>query len=423
MALEILAIGDLHLGRTPIGLPDGFAPRDFSPRAAWARAVEHAIEQRVDAVVVLGDVVDHDDDFIEAYDPLKHGVERLVRAEIEVLAVVGNHDVRVLPRLASEIGELRLLGRGGVWEEHRVEREGRGAVRFVGWSFPTKTVKHDPVESLTLRAEDGVATIGLVHGDLDDASSNYAPLARARLVAKRFDAWLLGHVHKPSLGGDRDRIGYLGSLVGLDPGEPGLHGPWRVRVDGPGRVHYEPLALAPIRWESAELLVTPEMDADAAQAMFVRAIEALRVASDREWGEAKLVAVRLSVVGSTRRSADILGRLREGLGQPIGAAPTFFLEAVLDRTRPDRDLAALAATDHPAAGLARRLLALQGAGDSAERERLIHAARGAIEPVRGKACFAELGATAPADAELAELLVQEGRELLELLLAPEGGAA
>jgi predicted phosphodiesterase len=422
MALEILAIGDLHLGRKPIGLPDGYEPRDFSPRAAWARSVEHAVEQHVDAVVLLGDVVDHDDDFIEGFDALKQGVERLVRSGIDVLAVVGNHDVRVLPRLADEIEELRLLGRNGAWEEHRVDRGERGVVRLVGWSFPSRTVRQDPAVALTLRAEDGIATIGLVHGDLHDASSVYAPLARARLAAARFDAWLLGHVHKPSLGGDRDRIGYLGSLVGLDPGEPGLHGPWRVRVEGPGRVQCTQLPLAPLRWEPAELTLTPEMSADEAQSVLVRTLEALRAAPTAEWGEAKLVGVRMRVTGRTRRGAELLARLREGLRQPIGDAPTFFVEEFLDRTRPDRDLAALAATDHPAAGLARRLLALQGEGDTRERERLIRAARAALEPVRTKPCFAELGASVPTDDELAELLLGEGRELLEAVLAREGSA-
>lgn len=424
MAIEILAIGDLHLGRTPIGLPEGFAPREFSPRAAWSSAVDHAIEQRVDAVVLLGDVADHDRDFFEAYGALKLGVERLVRAGIEVLAVVGNHDVHVLPRLAREIRELRLVGAGGAWQEVVLERPGRGAVRFVGWSFPSPKVKQDPVDALALRVQAGIATIGLVHGDLGKASSEHAPLSRTKLLAAGFDAWLLGHVHKPSLGDDADRIGYLGSLVGLDPGEPGVHGPWLVRVEGPRITSCEQLPLAPMRWEAAELALTPAMNADAAEEGLVRALQALRDAHDAEWGEAKLVGVRVHVTGRTQRGAEILGRLRQERAQVhVSHAPTLFVEELVDHTRPDRDLARLAATEHPAAGLARRLLALQGEGDVSERGRLIRDGRRALESVRAKGCFSELGAAMPGDDEIAELMLQEARELLEQLLEPERARA
>ncbi len=417
MPLDILAIGDLHLGRSPIGLPRGFEPGNFSPRAAWNTTVDHAIQRRVDVVVLLGDVVDHDRDFIEAYSALKQGAERLVKAGIAVIAVVGNHDVFVLPRLAKEIRELQLIGAGGTWEEIQFERTGRGAVRFVGWSFPSATVRQDPLDSLTLRRHSDVATLGLVHGDLSVPSSQYAPLSLEKLMATGFDAWLLGHVHKPSLRNSKDRIGYLGSLVGLDPGEPGVHGPWQVQVRGPGAITCEQLPLAPIRWESVELALTAGMDADAAEDSLPRAILAHLEAPGAEWGEAKLVAVRLRVTGSTNHGAVILARLNQQIGVPISIGSfECFVETIIDRTRPDRDLVALAKADYAAGGLARRLLALEGEGDASERQRLLREARTALEPLRTRSCFLPLDAAEPTDDELAEALVQQGRKLLEQLL-------
>ncbi|NUP98122.1 MAG: metallophosphoesterase, partial [Planctomycetaceae bacterium] len=148
MAFELFAVGDIHLGRTPQGLPAGFEPERFSPRAAWREAVEEALRRKVDAVVLLGDVVDHDRNFLEAYSPLKQGVEKLLAAGIRVVAVVGNHDVEVLPRLAREIAGLRLIGAGGAWEELELSGRDQTTLRLVGWSFPRARVTEDPVASL-----------------------------------------------------------------------------------------------------------------------------------------------------------------------------------------------------------------------------------------------------------------------------------
>src|SRR4030095_15964312 len=117
MPLEILAIGDLHLGRRPGRLPPGFDSADLSPRAAWRAAVAEARRRKVDAVLLLGDVVDDERAFFEAYSSLREQVRNLIDDGIQVVAIAGNHDVDVLPRLAREVPGLRVLGERGRWEE------------------------------------------------------------------------------------------------------------------------------------------------------------------------------------------------------------------------------------------------------------------------------------------------------------------
>lgn len=421
MPFSLLAVGDVHLGRRPLGLPEGFDPERFSPRAAWEAAVEEARRRKVDAVALLGDVVDQDRDFIEAYSPLARGVRALVDAGIRVVACVGNHDVAVLPRLAEEIRELRLIGRDG-WEELELEAGDGDRVRLVGWSFPRARFNEDPSATLALRGRDGVATLGLVHGDLDASSSPHAPLSRARLVSAGFDAWLLGHVHKPTLESATDRIGYLGSLVGLDPGEPGVHGPWLVRVGGPGAVELEHLPLASIRWERMELPLAPEMDADAAESALLRALRARSADEHARWGSAELVAVRLSVTGRHPARHAIVERLRDGLGKVHDSSSLpLFVEKVEDRTRPRQDLDEIARQNHAAAALAKRLLALEGHGDPAERARLLRGARERLGQLASRPCFSALTPAEPADDELASALAREGYDLLERITESPGG--
>jgi DNA repair exonuclease SbcCD nuclease subunit len=142
MGIALLAIGDIHLGRRPTRVPEdvleSVGSKELTPAAALRRAVERALSLEVDAVLLAGDVVEQNDDFYEAYGDLAEGVKRLTRAGIPVFGVAGNHDVRVLPRLADAIPEFQLLGRGGVWEEAVIEGRDGSSMRILGWSFPSE---------------------------------------------------------------------------------------------------------------------------------------------------------------------------------------------------------------------------------------------------------------------------------------------
>lgn len=426
MAFELFAVGDIHLGRTPQGLPAGFEPERFSPRAAWREAVEEALRRKVDAVVLLGDVVDHDRNFLEAYSPLKQGVEKLLAAGIRVVAVVGNHDVEVLPRLAREIAGLRLIGAGGAWEELELRGRDQTTLRLVGWSFPRARVTEDPVASLpaALRGRANLPTLGVVHGELDTSASYHAPLRRTLLASCGFDGWLLGHVHQPTLDSAQDSLGYLGSLVGLDAGEQGRRGPWSVRVGSAGSVTFEHLPLARLRWEALELHVDASSTPEQVESQLVRLFEAAAGDPARAWGAAELVAVRLAVRGRSRRRRELVQQLRAlAQGTPVTTgALTFFLEKLEDHTQPELDLTTLARQQHAAGGLARRLLALQEPG-SPLRAELVREARRREETLRSYPSFV-LPEIVPCDEEtLVRELSEQGFALLERLVDGAGGGA
>ena len=111
--MKILAVGDIHLGRTPSRRPPELHAPDLGPAEGWRRTVDAALELDVQAVLLAGDVVDREDDFFEAYRTLEGGVRRLADADIDVIGVAGNHDVMVPPRLVRHIPRFRLLGGAG----------------------------------------------------------------------------------------------------------------------------------------------------------------------------------------------------------------------------------------------------------------------------------------------------------------------
>ncbi len=426
--VTLLAVGDIHLGRRPTRLPDllgehGVAVTELTPAAAWRATVEEAVRLAVDAVLLAGDVVDTTEDRFEAYGHLEAGVRRLVEAGIQVFGVAGNHDVEALPRLARRIDGFRLLGEGGHWET--VEVVGRdGRVELLGWSFPSRRVAASPLEGGLPTRTDGVARVGLLHCDVDGHSA-YAPVARAALEGAAVDGWLLGHIHRPDLLTGLRPIGYLGSLVGLDPGEAGPHGPWRVTVEA-GRVAATHLPFAPLRWEEEAVAVEAVRGGDDGleEAVGEAAVAALERIHHRLSAGAtpravpRVVGCRLRLTG---RSPDHAAVAAAATGEAVGRISlvrddtVYFVERVVDDALPAVDLDALARGDDPPGLLARHLLALErGEGGASP---LPARARAALEAVAARPWP---GLDPVDDADPRPYLRRVGVRLLEQLLAQRG---
>lgn len=368
----LLCIGDIHLGRLPVRLgASGLDPHALSPAVAWREAVTEALAIGASAVVLAGDVVDDDRDRFEAYGHLERGVRRLVEAGVAVVGVAGNHDGLVLPRLAARIPAFTLLGAGGRWERLALPTE--PAVDLIGWSFPASHHRGDPLaapglaECLAARRT-GAALIGVLHADLDATGSPYAPVRRAALAAVGADAWVVGHVHAPDdLDAGGRPLGYLGSLVGLDRGETGPRGPWRLDVRGAGRLTAEHAPVGPLRWERVAVDVGGLPDDAGAEDALHEAVEASlrrRQATDPTLEDLRVRAVGVTVelTGRTATRA----RLREATTRWDPRDLTFELGgrrwavvAFEDRTRATVDLATLATQRTPVGALARLIAGLE----------------------------------------------------------------
>jgi exonuclease SbcD len=374
MTTRLLCVGDIHLGRRPSRVPRELAIplESLGPEVAWDATVKAALERRVHAVLLAGDVVERIEDRFRAFAALQRGVQRLRGAGVEVLAVVGNHDVEALPLLAERVDGVRLLGMGeSRWERARVEGDG-GQVDVWGWSFRAKVEKVSPVESFPReRARDGKAiTLGLLHCELDGNDDRYAPVKRSALVNTALDAWLLGHVHRPHALSSKDPIGYLGSISAYDPGESGPHGPWLLEVGNDGELRFEHLPVAPIRYEAFDFNVEDlPREGDLATGL-AAAIERGRlsawIASDATLAEVKVLALRITLTGATDRAAEIRTAAETLREQQLKVAgPTTFVETFVDAMRPALDLTALAADTGYRGLVARRLLSLeQGDADA-----------------------------------------------------------
>ncbi|MCC5846962.1 MAG: DNA repair exonuclease [Verrucomicrobia bacterium] len=252
--MKLLLCSDLHLGRTPARLPEPWR-RQARTVHAWDAIIEAALREKVNAVILGGDIVDADNGFWEALDPLETGVSKLGEAGIQVIAVAGNHDAVVLPRLSAFLppDTYTLLGAQGLWEELVLSENGAPALRLHGWSFPRTHWDGDPLEDFQSAAHDGLPALGIVHGDLGASASRYAPLSLARLQAQPVTAWLLGHIHAPRLHGGNPWVLMPGSPQPLDPSETEAHHAWITELENGALTTPRPIAPATLRYATLQI--------------------------------------------------------------------------------------------------------------------------------------------------------------------------
>jgi len=437
----MLAIGDVHLGTTCSGLPDALsswtiASDDLTPAAALKRSVDFAIEHNVDAVLFAGDIVESTNARFEAILPLEDAIRRLIGEEIQVIAVAGNHDVEALPRLAALIDGFDLLGAGGRWEARTITRNQQPIAEVVGWSFGERYVRQSPVAELLSNPIQvpaaSIPRIGLLHADLDASGGHYAPIRQAELDNTGYDAWLLGHIHKPSLVGSaasagRRPYGYLGSLVGLDPSETGPHGPWLVRLPNSGGLHLEQVPLAPLRWEYVSISIDGlEHVEDVPDRLLVEAERFVR-----QLGEAgvlpRALGLRANLTGASSQYEEIRKRIAVGEWNEIGRnvdGTAVFYNKIFDSMELSLDLAEIAKGDDPAALMAQRLQTL-GRNDEKSRA-MLDEARAKLGPIAhgDRWLPVEDHRNAPdplSDDSLRDLLMRSGKAALNAMLVGNAG--
>ncbi|PAP78280.1 DNA repair exonuclease [Rubrivirga marina] len=399
---RLLVSGDLHLGRYPSRVPPGDPALTLD--AVVRSLVDQAVERRVDAVVLTGDVADQSNKYFEAFGVLERALHRLVDAGVPVVAVAGNHDHDVLGSVAEAVGEgVRVLGRGETWESASIEKGGREVVRLWGWSFAGPYVHTSPLESLPADLGD-VPAVGVLHGDLDVPASRYAPVALADLWATGASAWLLGHIHAPRTEQrDGHLVLYPGSPQPLDPGEPGEHGAWLVEITEDGRASAELIPIATVRYEA--LAVDLDGAADATE-IRQRAARVLRDFAEtvREASPAvRRAVVRLTLKGRTpayRAVERVASELVED-GETATGGLAVVVDRVEDLARPALDLAGLAEGSGPVATLAALAGRLERGEPSEGDLALIRRGVEALQQARRARVFEPLGRSDRLDADLA----------------------
>ncbi len=300
---KFLHAADLHLGSPLKSLGDSVDQEtvDFVKarvNTVFQRLVDVAVEEKVDFIVLAGDIYDMVDRDPGAQRRFLLGLRRLDESGIKVFMAHGNHDpfIRHIPRglLPDNVVVFppkKLLAETVVMS-NGVE------VTVAGVSYGKKDETDNLVPLFANLS--GRTIVGVLHTNVggNGEHDNYAPSTVAELDASPVNYWALGHIHIRSVNPTRNGWwAYPGNLQGrsVKAAECGPKGVLIVEVDDDGSIR-EPrfVECAAVRFERVEVSVDDIDDIALVNDAVNDALKTL-VAD----GSGLPILVRLELVGQT----------------------------------------------------------------------------------------------------------------------------
>jgi predicted phosphodiesterase len=293
--MRFIHAADIHLDSPLAGLRERAQDRAShiadASRSAFKSLVSYALRERVDFVLIAGDIFDGDCADYKSALFLVGQLARLDQAGIRVVMIRGNHDAA--NRMSQAL----------TWPERVKELPSKAPDKVVledlgvvvhGQSFATREVTHNLVPRYPERVP-GMFNIGLLHSSVDGrpGHSSYAPCTIHDLRSKGYDYWALGHVHGHEIL-DRDPyVVFPGNLQGRHANECGPKGFVAVTVEGNKVVALEHVPMDVVRWARIEVDVSGALDIGG---VCPRVFSALRAAADD--AEGRTLAVRIVLKGA-----------------------------------------------------------------------------------------------------------------------------
>lgn len=376
--MRFLHCADIHLDSPLRGLEryEGAPVEEVrgSTRRAFENMVQYAVRERVDFVVIAGDL--YDGDWLDFNTGLyfAKGMAQLGESGIAVYVLRGNHDAASkLTRSLPLPKNVRLFPD----KAPKTFTDDNLGLAVHGQSFATAAVLEDLAAGYPQLVR-GYFNVGVLHTSLTGrpGHNNYAPTSEAILRSKGYDYWALGHVHAREIVSSDPWVVYPGNIQGRHIRELGAKGCELVTVED-GSITTEPVAFDVLRW--AELAVDvaglPDLDA-----LFDRAAAGVRTELSRADG--RILGLRIRVHGAGVLHRDVSAR-PEVIAEQLRAVAldassgNAWLEKVDWRVRPLIEVDRLSVGDDPVALLVREIRALAQDG-----ERLTSFANDALKELR-----------------------------------------
>lgn len=346
MSLKFVHAADLHLDRPFSGLSEA-EPKiaDLLHEAtfkAFDNIIELCLSEKVDFLLVAGDVYDGKDRSLRAQLRFREGLTRLSEAGIWSYVVHGNHDP--LDGWMSSLKWPSLCHVfGGKVESIVYEKAGDPAAVIHGVSFRRREVRENLCQKFK-REDAPLFQIGLLHCNVGTNTGHepYAPCTLADLEHVGLDYWALGHVHKTSvLRQHGPCIVYPGVAQATHVNESGPHGCFLVSVDDCGMTDARFVPTDAVRWRQSESSIAGIDDEERLIDDIQQCLENVQRGSDERPTICRLKLVGRgpmhSVLTKPGYMADLADQLRR-----FGAAlsPIVWPADIRSETRPDIDIRA-----------------------------------------------------------------------------------
>lgn len=288
--IRFIHTADVHLGSFLQIIGDSLPTKVEKSRVeatleGFQRVCTTAIEEKVDFVVISGDLYDREARSVQAQEYFIRECRKLAQADIEVFVIAGNHDpLRENQDIFEFPGNVHVF-RGEQVEMYEVLNQRRvPAARIVGQSYLNRA-ETQKIHLGYKVPSDHLWNIALLHTQLESGASNYVPATLSELKDKEeIHYWALGHLHQPQIiSEDIPLVVYPGIPQGRDFGEQGRGGSFLVELSRSQRPSVTFLPTAPVQFARVDIFIDRDGDVetiDALREKIARKVEHLLVKKD-----------------------------------------------------------------------------------------------------------------------------------------------
>lgn len=321
--IRFIHCADLHLGTPFVGISE--LNQDIgdllyqSTYMSFDNIVSLAIKEKVDCVLIAGDVYDSEYKSLQAQLRFKSGLSQLSDAGIRTLIAYGNHDPLNGWSATLKWPEGVFAFSGDKVECVPLQERDETLAVVYGISF----AKRDITENLSLRftpTDEGIPRIGLLHANVGTNTGHdpYAPCSSEDLASTGIDYWALGHVHQGRiLRPANPAIAYPGCSQSRSPREMGSKGCYLVALEYGSDPVIEFVSTDMVRYASDSIDISTCLSLDEVMEFIAKKCTEVSEKSD-----GRSLIMRLSLRGRTglhsqlqraNSISDMLGNIREQL--------------------------------------------------------------------------------------------------------------
>lgn len=303
-------------------------------RRSLEAIVQTALDKKVDAVLIAGDLFDGPVKDAGAGLWVDSQFKRLARAGIPVVLIRGNHDAQSNARRVVHWSEGVHMLSTDAPESHIIEHAG---LAIHGQSFGARAETAD-MASAYPQPVAGFFNIGMLHTSLAGSSAHdvYAPTTVSVLESRGYDYWALGHIHQRSTQSLSSHcfVGFSGNTQGRHIRESGPRGFNLVEVQDGRLAKVEFVASDSLRWHEIQLDLSQVDSLGDVEDLLQPTIDPLQQQS-----EGRTMAVRIRLTGSTALHRELttlgtLDKLADTLSMRLQEIGDIWLEKVKLYTRP-----------------------------------------------------------------------------------------
>ncbi|ESY85928.1 seribe.threonine protein phosphatase [Mesorhizobium sp. LNHC220B00] len=269
-------------------------------RQAFVAIVDLCLTERVDALVIAGDLYDGDQTSMKTARFLASQMASLHQAGIRVYMIRGNHDA--MSRITKQLILPDTVTTFGGRCQSLIQPGDGIDVAFHGLSFASPRASESLLPKYAAPQE-GAANIGIMHTSLAGSPGHdvYAPCSVADLHGHGFDYWALGHIHVRQVYSGASTLVMPGIPQGRDINEAGEKSVTLVTIRDDRSVEIEERLTSVAQFERVSLDLTGVSEWSEAIIRIRAGLE-----QSREGARSRYLVARLRLVGTSALSWSLM---------------------------------------------------------------------------------------------------------------------